>query len=252
MIEFERQELPGSRIESHKGALITFEGGDGSGKGTQTGLTFDWLQELGLPVKKSGFPMYETPTGQLVKAYLNGEMGTDIPAEIAGLLYQDDRLANIGPIKEWLDSGGIMLLDRYVESNSGHQGGKLPTEAERIKYILDNAHTEYNKNGLPVPDLTILFTLAPELAQEYVSRKTAASRANYTDLTHDIHEADVNHLANANESFALLPQLYPHRFAHTPIVSESGLAMLPRDDIQLAVRNAIRPLLFAKGFAVTQ
>ena len=251
MTESERQEQPGSRVETHKGALITFEGGDGSGKGTQTQLTFEWLQELGLPVRKSGFPMYETPTGQLVKAYLNGEMGTNVPAEVAGLLYQNDRLANIDPIKEWLGSGGIMLLDRYVESNSGHQGGKLPTDEERIKYILTNARTEYDENGLPVSDLTLLFTLSPELAQVYVSRKTAASRANYTTLSHDIHEADTNHLARANESFALLPGLYPHRFAYTPIVSESGHKMLPRQEIQLAVRKAIRPLLIAKGFLAT-
>lgn len=248
MSEFGYSELPGSRVEKHKGALITFEGGDGSGKGTQTHLTYEWLYDQGLPVKKGGFPMYDTLTGQKVKAYLNGEMGLDVSTQEAGLLYQNDRLANIEPIKEWLDAGGIWVLDRYVESNSGHQGGKLPTEEERIAYILNNARTEYEQNELPVPDLTVLFTLAPELAQEYVARKTAASRANYTTLTHDIHEADKNHLANANESFSLLPKLYPHRFAHTPITSENGLEMLPRKDIQMAVQKAIRPLLLQKGF----
>ncbi len=45
-----------------EGALITFEGGDGSGKGTQTELLYQWLLSQGLPVRKGGFPMYKTPT----------------------------------------------------------------------------------------------------------------------------------------------------------------------------------------------
>lgn len=71
------------------------------------------------------------------------------------------------------------------------------------------------------------------------------------ELRHDIHEADADHLAHANEAFTLLPELYPHRFAHTPITSENGLEMLPRQDIQLAVRAAIRPLLLQKGFELS-
>lgn len=194
--------------------------------------------------------MYKTPTGQEVARYLNGEFGEDVPAEVAGMLYQNDRLANIGPIRDWLEAGGIMLLDRYAESNSGHQGGKLPTKLERIEYILKNAETEYVINGLPVPDLTLLFTLDPELAREYVARKSAASRADYTTRSHDIHEADSQHLARANEAYALLPELYPHRFVHKPVTADSGLEMLPMEVIQDAVRRAVRPLLRRKGFEV--
>ena len=234
-----------------EGALITFEGGDGSGKGTQTELLYQWLLSQGLPVRKGGFPMYKTPTGEKVAKYLNGDYGEELTADEAGVLYQDDRLANIGPIREWVERGGIQLLDRYVESNSGHQGGKLRTKEERIAYILKNAETEYGQNGLPEPDLTILFTLAPELAYEYVARKTAASRADYTELTHDIHENNKHHLADANEAFALLPELYPGRFAHTPITSESGLEMLPKQEIHLAVQKAVRPLLLEKGYSIT-
>lgn len=240
-----------SELNFRKGALVTFEGGDGSGKGTQTELLHQWLLELGLPVHKGGFPMYKTPTGEKVGRYLNGDFGEELTADEAGVLYQDDRLANIGPIKDWIEQGGIQLLDRYVESNSGHQGGKLRTTEERIEYILKNAETEYGQNGLPVPDLTILFTLAPELAYEYVARKAAASRADYTELTHDIHENNKTHLADANEAFALLPDLYPGRFAHIPITSESGLEMLSKQEIHLAVQKAVRPLLFEKGYTIT-
>lgn len=234
-----------------EGALITFEGGDGSGKGTQTELYYQYLLTQGLPVLKGGFPMYKTPTGEKVGRYLNGEYGEDLSAEEAGILYQQDRLANIGPIKEWVQKGGIYLLDRYVESNSGHQGGKLRTEKERIAYILKNAETEYDQNGLPEPNLTVLFTLAPDLAYKYVAMKTAASRESYTTLTHDIHESNKNHLSDANEAFLLLPELYPERVRHINTTAENGLEMLPKDKIQLAVQKAVNPLLLSKGYSIT-
>lgn len=238
------------------GALITFEGGDGSGKGTQTKLLYDYLLSQGLPVKKGGFPMYDTPTGAKVAQYLNGDLGDNVSAEEAGALYQADRLANKGHIIEWIDKGGIFLSDRYVDSNSGHQGGKLPTDEERIAYILANADKEYRVNGLPIPDMTLLFTLPAKLARYQVSLKTAESRANYTTLSHDIHEADVNHLANANEAFALLPELYPEQYRHIAVTqandSEIGAEMLPRDKIELAVRKAVRPLLLSRGFELLE
>jgi len=230
-----------------EGVLITFEGGDGSGKGTQSKLLYEELTKLGLPVKQGGFPMYETPTGKEVANYLNGNLGLHVSSEEAGLLYQNDRLANIGPIEEWLNKGGIQILDRYVESNSGHQGGKIPSTEGRIEYIKKNAEKEYGQNNLPEPDLTLLFTLAPELAQGYVAKKMASSRT-YANSTHDIHEADPEHLRNANESFMLLTELYPNRMRHINTTAENGLEMLPREDIRLAVMKAVRPLLQAKGF----
>ena len=227
------------------GALITFEGGDGSGKGTQSNLLLEYLESLGLPVKKSGYPMYETPTGEKVASYLRGELGLEVGADEAGKLYQNDRLANKGPIEEWLASGGIQILDRYVESNSGHQGGKIPDREGRVEYIKKNAQIEYGDNGLTMPDLTLLFTLDPELAQAYVATKM---KRNYTDDTHDIHEADPEHLRNANESFLLLTELYPERVRHIDVTATSGLEMLPREDIHQAVIKAVRPLLQTKGF----
>lgn len=231
-----------------RGVLITFEGGDGSGKGTQTGLLFEYLENLGFPVRKGGYPMYHTPTGEKVADYLNGRMDENVPADIAGKLYSDDRLANKDPIEEWVNAGGIQLLDRYVESNSGHQGGKMPTKEERIQYILHNARLEYATNGLMRPDLTLLFTLAPELAQAYVAKKMASSRT-YTDKSHDIHEADPEHLRNANEAFLLLTELYPERVRHIDITAENGLEMRSREDIQSEIIRVVRPLLEAKGFS---
>lgn len=234
-----------------KGLLITFEGGDGSGKGTQSKLLFEYLKSLGLPVRHGGFPMYDTPTGKKVGEYLNGLYGDKVSAEEGGKLYQDDRLANRGPIVEWLNDGGIYVLDRYVESNSGHQGGKLPTKEERIAFIRHNADIEYGQNNLPVPDVTILFTLSPELSRKYVARKSGESRANYTTRTHDIHEDDEDHLRHANEAFGLLTELYPERVCHINTTTANGNEMLPIETIARTVQDTVRPLLKAGGYFST-
>jgi dTMP kinase len=241
--------LQNSEMIPGRGALITIEGGDGSGKGTQTTLLYEYLQSFGIPVQKGSYPMYDTPTGKKVAAYLNGDMGEDIPAEIAGKLFTDDRLANKGPLESWVRHGGVRLQDRYVESNSGHQGGKLPTKEARIAYIKGNAEIEYGTNGLIMPDLTLLFTLAPDLAREYVAKK---AKRDYTDLTHDIHENDPFHLQNANESFLLLKELYPERVHHIDITAEDGKAMRSREEISQDVIKAVRPLLELKGFHFTR
>ena len=51
------------------GKLIIFEGLDGSGKGTQTKLTAQRLQEQGHDLRQITFPDYESDSSALVKMY---------------------------------------------------------------------------------------------------------------------------------------------------------------------------------------
>ncbi len=224
------------------GVVINFEGGDGSGKGTQSRMAFEEISKWGIEVKLDGFPRYHTPTGKKVAAYLNGEMGLDVDARTAGKLYTDDRLAFKPEMTEWLSQGGSWVLDRYCDSNM-HQAGKIPTREGRIEYIQHNTQVEYVENGMPVPDLTILLTLPPELAQTYVDQKAARS---YTALKRDIHEADPNHLKNANEAFLLFAELNPKRVVVINNLEPNGDRRSP-EAIHQDVMRVIRPLLEARS-----
>ena len=226
------------------GIIVSFEGGDGSGKGTQSKLLFNYLQENDVPVKFESFPRYETPTGKKVAAYLNGDLGLDVDARTASTLYSDDRLAFREEMLDWFHKGGSWVLDRYVDSNKGHQGGKLLTREERIAYFNESDAIEFGANRMPVPDKTILFTVPPELAQSYIDQKMARK---YTDKKRDIHEADPLHLLNANESFSLFAELNPDRVTHINPVEENGLVMRPMELIHADVVAAVRPLLEKQG-----
>lgn len=128
-----------------KGKLIVVEGTDCSGKETQVKRAVARFKEMGLNIYNYSFPMYDTPTGRIVggpylgKSYIcEGwfpEGATNVDALAASAYYAADRRYNIGIINKHLENGDIVILDRYVESNMAHQGGKLKTPEERTKCI---------------------------------------------------------------------------------------------------------------------
>ena len=59
------------------GKLIIIEGGDGSGKATQTAMLVERLAAEGRPVRSVSFPDYDSDSSALVKMYLRGDFGGD-------------------------------------------------------------------------------------------------------------------------------------------------------------------------------
>lgn len=57
------------------GKLIIIEGGDGSGKATQTALLKERLEREGYNVRTVSFPNYDSPAAMPVKMYLAGDFG---------------------------------------------------------------------------------------------------------------------------------------------------------------------------------
>ena len=148
-----------------RGKIIVIEGTDCSGKETQTSLLVQRLRKSGRKIEHMCFPNYDSPTGKIIGgAYLGksfiGESlfseGVDkVDPKVAALYYAADRRYNRQRILDLLDDGVDVILDRYVESNMGHQGAKVFDKEERLK-LYDNLTTlEYEFLELPKPDLTI-------------------------------------------------------------------------------------------------
>src|SRR5262245_7692898 len=104
---------------STRGKLIAVEGIDGSGKGTQVRLLARELGSQGYRVLSTGFPQYESWFGKMVGQFLNGDFGPldSVDPHFTALLYAGDRFECKQPIVEALESGGIVLADRYIASN---------------------------------------------------------------------------------------------------------------------------------------
>ena len=168
------------------GKLIVLEGTDGSGKSTQFSLLCQHMEQENRAFQKLIFPQYQEPSSALLKMYLNGEFGqnpSDVNAYAASTFYAVDRYASWK--KVWgadYDNGALILSDRYSTSNAVHQTGKLP-EAEWSGFLDWLFDFEYNKLGLPAPDLVLYLDMPTEKAVEMLR-----SRESATHTKADIHE----------------------------------------------------------------
>ena len=171
--------------------LIVIEGLDGSGKATQAKRLAEGLSDRGLPVRKVSFPDYDSPSSALVKMYLAGEFGdrpSDVNAYAASTFYAVDRYASF--MKDWrLDyARGVVIADRYTTSNAIHQCSKLePGEWDGfLQWLFD---LEYQKMGIPQPDLVVYLRVDPEVSQALM-----LSRYSGHEERRDIHEKDLDYL----------------------------------------------------------
>ncbi len=192
-----------------RGKLIVIEGTDCSGKETQTKKIVERCREKGIKVFNYSFPRYDTPTGKIVggpylgKSYIcEGwfpEGATNVDALVASAYYAADRRYNIKEINEHLANGDIVLLDRYVESNMAHQGGKLNSKEERLKMYGKLDELEFGIMELPRPDAVIFLYMPSPYAAILKKSRAEAS---------DQHEISEEHLKRAEEAYLELTEKY--------------------------------------------
>lgn len=181
-----------------KGTLIVIEGTDGSGKETQAKLLCQSLERLCLPVNFLSFPCYGTPACAPVEMYLGGKFGKkpeDVSPYAASVMYAIDRYASFKT--RWAtayEKGEIFVADRYTTSNAVHQAAKLPPE-DRTAYLEWLYDIEYNKIGIPSPDLVVYLDLPPE-----ASEKMLRNRSGKPGVQHDIHETNAEFLRKSREN----------------------------------------------------
>ena len=193
--------------------LIVLEGLDGAGKNTQVKLLKEYLAGKGVNLRYLHFPRYDAPLyGDLIGKYLRGDLGSieQVHPQIVALLFALDRMDAAATIKEWLAAGDCVLLDRYVYSNIAYQCAKMATQqqygpqreelAEELrKWIFD---TEYNKYGIPKPDLNLFL----DVPISFVDSKLKESRSgdddrDYLNGKSDIHEADIKFQISVREFY---------------------------------------------------
>jgi dTMP kinase len=200
-----------AKSQIQRGRFIVIDGTDGSGKATQTNLLVEELMLNGYQVEMADFPQYGAKSAGPIEEYLNGKYGQVNP-KAASIFYAIDRFDASFKIKEWLDQGKVVVSNRYVTANSGHQGGKIDDDAERIKFFRWLDDLEYNIFGIPKPDLNIILHVPAQVAQKLVDLKSEDKRkyADQENKKRDLHEADLNHLRNAEKVFSEIAKLFPN------------------------------------------
>ena len=220
-----------------KGKLITIEGLDGSGKGTQTQLLVETLRQQGRQVRLVSFPRYDKASSALVRLYLAGQFGQkpgDVNAFAASAFFAVDRFASYKEDwKDFYDAGGIVIADRYTTANAVHQCSKLPRQAwdDYLDWLFD---LEYARMGLPVPDAVFFLDMPPE-----VSQKLMTGRYHGEEAKKDIHEKDVAYLAHSREAAVYCTE----KLGWQHVVCSDGGQPRPIADIHDEIMARVLPLL---------
>lgn len=181
-----------------EGKLIVIEGLDGSGKSTQINILAEKVSGRNLEYKQIKLPNYDGDSSALVKMYLAGEFGKnpeDVNAYAASAFYAVDRFASFKTIwKDDYENGKVILADRYTTSNAYHQMIKQPKENwdNYIEWLED---FEYEKIGIPKPDLVIYLDMPVDISQKLMSKRYEGNESKK-----DVHEANVNYLNACREA----------------------------------------------------
>ncbi len=221
-----------------KGVFIVIEGTDGTGKGTQTQKLVEYLKNQGKDVAVFDFPQYGQPSCHFVERYLNGHYG-NLKPHTASLFYALDRFEAGSKIRQALAEGKVIVSNRYVASNMGHQGGKIDDAEKRQEYFAWNDDIEFNILGIPRPDLNIILHAPAEIAQQLVDQKGA--RAYVGGQKRDLHEKDLDHLKRAEQVYLEITKLFPQNF--TLISCMNGEQLLSIEEIHSKIVDVVKKLL---------
>ena len=133
--------------------FVSFEGGEGSGKSTQTRLLHDKLWDAGMRATLVHEPG-TTPLGEYLRTYLKSSQPLTSEAEL--LLFEAARAELVNQrIEPSLADGFQVIADRFEASTVAYQGYGRKLDPEVIAYLNQFA------TGGRTPDLTFLLDLEP-------------------------------------------------------------------------------------------
>ena len=189
-----------------RGLFIVIDGPDWSWKKTQTENLRKKLLDDGFEVEKIDFPQYWKPSAGPTEEYLNWKFwkADEVTPYQASILYAVDRFSAANQIREWLDAWKVVISDRYVSANMGHQAGKIQDLEERDTFLSWLENLEYGILNIPRPDIQIFLYLDPEISRNLALK---VEKPNM-DKSKDVHENDAEHMKHASEAFLYVAEKY--------------------------------------------
>jgi dTMP kinase len=159
------------------GKFITFEGGEGTGKSTQTVLLADYLNDQGYPVILTREPG-GSDGAELIRALLvSGDTGRWSPLTEVFLLYAARVEHWLKVIEPALTRGEWVICDRFADSTLAYQGYGHGVD----RALINKLYTAVI--GTRQPDWTFVFDLDPKIGvQRALKRHTSENRFENMDM----------------------------------------------------------------------
>lgn len=214
--------------------FIALEGPDGSGKETQSNMLALALLSQGFSVHTVAFPDYTTPTGKDVRRYLAGEYGNpvEVSPRLTSTLYALDRFAQKDPLLRALQSGSIVIADRYNGSNLAYQGAKIENARDRRAFYDWSLQQEHGLLGLPRADLTIFLDVPTEVSLQLMKGRAMS----------DGHECNTPYQKRASETYKELATI----FSWETITCYKNNVLRKKEEIHQDIIDIVTPALSAR------
>lgn len=198
------------------GYFISFEGGEGVGKSTQSRLLGDWLADLtGREVVLTFEPGGTALGKELRAAVMHGQ---DMGPRAEALIYAADRAHHVETVvRPALDRGAVVITDRYLDSSIAYQSGGRDLPGHEVEHL-----SLWAAKGLR-PDITILLDLEPAAA---AARRAGADGKGALDR---LERAGLEFHTRVRDTFLQRAAADPERW----VILD---AALPVDDIQAQIR----------------
>jgi dTMP kinase len=157
------------RVAEHSGLFVTFEGGEGAGKSTQIRRLADQLRRRGHDVLVTREPG-GSPGAEAVRHVLLSGAAEEFGVRMEAILFaaaRNDHVEEV--IRPALESGAVVLCDRFIDSSRVYQGvtGNLEWDfIERLQRIAING---------VVPDCTLILDLPAEIGLKRARKRGAGN-----------------------------------------------------------------------------
>ncbi len=179
-----------------KGLFITFEGTDGSGKTTQIKLLEAYMMKKGYEVVLSREPG-GTRVSEIIRDIILDPRNKEIVPLTEMIMYAASRAQHVAEIIEpAIESGKIVICDRYVDSSYAYQGAGRGVD---LKSVADVNRIAVHGT---VPDITFFLDIDPEISIKRRINSTGADRIEQEKL--DFHR-------RVYDGYKKLSILYPDR-----------------------------------------
>jgi dTMP kinase len=158
-----------------KGLFITLEGPEGAGKTTIIDMLLNYYQEQEKQIIKTREPG-GIPISEKIRSIILDPKHTEMDARTEALLYAAARRQHlVEKVIPALNSGAIILCDRFIDSSLAYQGFARGIDMDEIWEINQFAI------GDVMPELTIYFDLDPRVGLARINT-TSDREINRLDL----------------------------------------------------------------------
>ena len=188
-------------MKSLQGLLITFEGGEGTGKSTQSKLLYDYLKskttDVILTREPGGCKESENIRNLLVKGNLN--KWDPITESLLHNAARREHIKNI--IKPALLKNKIVICDRYIDSTMAYQGIGQGVNLNFLN-ILSKEVTENI-----VANITFIFDIDPDISLKRAKKRDKNTNNRYENFDISFHRNIRNYfksLINTNKRYILI------------------------------------------------